>query len=100
MREYLESLNGAVQIEQLSGYAPELNPTEYIWGRLNNHELVNHCASTFGELKTRARNRLRSMQRRPTLIRAFWLSIVAAKGARFSGCAPESGAERESCSTR
>jgi transposase len=72
VREYLESLNGAVQIEQLPGYAPELNPTEYIWGHLKQHELANLCAATFAELKTRARNRLRSMQRRPTLITAFW----------------------------
>ena len=72
VREYLESLNGAVQIEQLPGYAPELNPTEYIWGHLKHHELANLCASSFAELKTRARNRLRSMQRRPTLITAFW----------------------------
>jgi transposase len=72
VREYLESLNGAVQIEQLPAYAPELNPTEYIWGHLKHHELANTCAQTFGALKTHARNRLRSMQRRPTLIRAFW----------------------------
>jgi transposase len=72
VREYLESLNGAVQIEQLPAYAPELNPTEYIWGHLKHHELANSCAQTFGALKTHARNRLRSMQRRPTLIRAFW----------------------------
>jgi transposase len=72
VREYLESLNGAVQIEQLPAYAPELNPTEYIWGHLKHHELANSCAQTFDVLKTHARNRLRSMQRRPTLIRAFW----------------------------
>lgn len=72
VREYLESLNGAVQIEQLPGYAPELNPAEYIWGHLKYHELPNLCAATFGELKVSARNRLRSMQRRPTLITAFW----------------------------
>ena len=72
VRDYLESLNGAVQIEQLPGYAPELNPTEYIWGHLKHHELANRCATHFGELKHFARNRLRSMQRRPTLIAAFW----------------------------
>jgi transposase len=72
VREHLESLDGAVQIEQLPGYAPELNPTEYIWGHLKHHELANLCAPTFGELKTCACNRLRPMQRRPTLITAFW----------------------------
>lgn len=32
MRDYLERLKGAIQIERLSGYAPELNPVEYVWG--------------------------------------------------------------------
>ncbi len=72
VRDYLEALNGAMQIEQLPAYAPELNPTEYIWGQLKNHALANRCATNFSDLKTGARNRLRSMQRRPTLIRAFW----------------------------
>jgi hypothetical protein len=30
------------------------------------------CAENFADLKTSARNPLRSMQRRPTLIRTFW----------------------------
>jgi transposase len=72
VRDYLESLNGAIQLEYLPAYAPELNPTEYIWGHLKQHELGNFCARTFGELTRRARNRLRSMQRRPTLVTAFW----------------------------
>src|ERR1017187_1329912 len=72
VREYLDALKGAIQIEQLPAYAPELNPTEYIWGHLKHHELANRCAGDFADLKTGARNRLRSMQRRPTLIRAFW----------------------------
>lgn len=72
MREYLEALEGAIQVEQLPAYAPELNPTEYIWGHLKHHELANRCAANFHDLKSGARNRLRSMQRRPKLIRAFW----------------------------
>ena len=72
VREYLEALDGAIQIEQVPGYAPELNPTEYIWEHLKYHELANHCAGNFADLQTSARNRLRSMQRRPTLITAFW----------------------------
>src|SRR5208282_6740013 len=63
VREYLQALNGAVQIEQLPAYAPELNPTEYIWGHLKHHELANRCAVDFHDLKSGARNRLRSMQR-------------------------------------
>lgn len=72
VREYLESLNGAIQIERLPAYAPELNPTEYIWGHLKHHEMANICPKDFGELKTLARRRLCSMQRRPSLVTAFW----------------------------
>src|SRR5271170_6546321 len=72
VRDYVESLNGAIQLEYLPAYAPELNPTEYIWGHLKHHELGNFCARTFGELTYRTRNRLRSMQRRHTLVTAFW----------------------------
>jgi len=55
-----------------SSSCPPTLPTEYIWGHLKHHELANSCAQTFGTLKANTRNRLRSMQRRPTLIRAFW----------------------------
>src|SRR6266513_272643 len=72
VRDYVDGLKGAIQLEYLPAYAPELNPTEYIWGHLKQHELGNFCARTFGELTYRARNRLRSMQRRHTLVTAFW----------------------------
>jgi transposase len=72
VRAYLEQLDGAIQIEPLPGYAPELNPTEYIWGYLKQHELANLCAANLHELSGFARNRLKSMQRRPTLVAAFW----------------------------
>lgn len=72
VRDYVDRLNGAVQLEYLPAYAPELNPTEYIWGQLKQHELGNFCARTFSELTHHARNRLRSIQQRRTLITAFW----------------------------
>lgn len=72
VRSYLEALNGAIQVEPLPGYAPELNPTEYVWGYLKQHELANFCPANLYELSSFARNRLKSMQRRPTLVAAFW----------------------------
>ena len=72
VREFLAYSDGYIETEYLPPYAPELNPVEYIWGHLKHHELANHCAGNFGELTRSARKRLRSMQRRPTLIRAFW----------------------------
>ena len=39
VRDCIESLKGAIQVEYLPAYAPKLNLTEYIWGRLKHHEL-------------------------------------------------------------
>ncbi len=72
VREFVESLHGQIQLERLPAYAPEMNPVEYIWGYLKEHALAHFCADNLAHLECTARQRLRSMQRRPTLIRAFW----------------------------
>lgn len=72
VRAFVESTRDRIQIEFLPAYAPELNPVEYIWGYLKQHALAHFCARDLGHLHKTARHRLRSMQRRPTLIRAFW----------------------------
>jgi transposase len=72
VQDYLRQLNGAIRIERLPSYAPELNPTEYVWGYLKQHELNNFCAADFSDLTVFARQRLQSMQRRQSLTKAFW----------------------------
>lgn len=72
VRDYLEAQRGAVQIERLPAYAPELNPVEYVWAYLKTHEVANFCPEDFGQLTHFARRRLASMQRRSSLVRAFW----------------------------
>lgn len=72
VRRWLEAQHGAVQIEFLPPYAPELNPVEQIWNYLKNREIANLCVHSLTEVGDTARRRLRSMQRRPNLIRAFW----------------------------
>lgn len=70
--QHVESLNGHIVIERLPAYAPELNPVEYIWGYMKQRELGNLCLHTISQVGAFARNRLKSMQRRPQLITAFW----------------------------
>jgi transposase len=72
VRDWLDNLNGHIAIARLPAYAPELNPVEAIWGYLKKHEIANLCLNTIGEVGQFARNRLKSMQPRPTLITAFW----------------------------
>jgi transposase len=72
VKKFLESLDGELQLEFLPGYAPELNPVEAIWAHVKPHEMANFLAENFAQLNEFARNRLKSMQRRPRLIAAFW----------------------------
>jgi transposase len=72
VKEYLDTLNGRIALEYLPAYAPELNPVEYIWGYLKHHAMPNFCARDLGHLQHRASRHLRSMQRRATLVTAFW----------------------------
>ena len=61
-----------IEVEYLPPYAPELNPSEYIWGYLKRNPLANFCPSDFQHLSHRARKELSKMRRRPRLISAFW----------------------------
>ena len=51
-----------VQLEQLPGYAPDLNPDEGVWKHLKCVELKNLCCQSLSELKVelrKAKERLR-----------------------------------------
>lgn len=72
VRNYVESLEGQIQLERLPAYAPEINPAEYVFGYAKQRELANLCVDTIEEVRDYATRRLKSMQRRPKLIRAFW----------------------------
>ena len=70
--EFIRLQRGRLAIEWLPGYAPELNPVEYIWGYWKNHELPNFCPRDFAQLSNHARRALARMRRRPALVMAFW----------------------------
>jgi len=72
VRDFIASHRGRIAVERLPAYAPELNPTEHVWGYWKQHELPNLCPKDFWQLSDHARRALRRMRRRPTLIAAFW----------------------------
>ena len=72
VRDYIESLQGRIELAYLPPYAPELNPVEYIWAHWKHHELPNVCPKDYWQLSEAARRTLRRMRRRPRLITAFW----------------------------
>jgi transposase len=70
VRDYLDSTNGAVQMALLPGYAPKLNPVEYLWAWLKRHTLANFCPNSLSERGETSRNKLHAGQRRQSIITA------------------------------
>ena len=71
VRDFVASQSTRLELEFLLGYAPELNPVEYLWGHWKQHELPNLCPQDFWQLSEQARKALRRMRRRPRLVTAF-----------------------------
>src|SRR5918995_171165 len=63
VKEFLnDGAASRLQLEQLPGYAPELNPDEGIWKHLKGVELKNLCCQNLYELRSelcKAKERLR-----------------------------------------
>lgn len=60
-----------IQLEQLPGYAPELNPTEWVWSYLKIADMANVACDTLPELDRLLQKAKRKLQRQPELIQAF-----------------------------
>jgi transposase len=59
-----------LQLEQLPGYAPDLNPDEGIWNYLKRVELGNVCATDLADLRHRLRRAAVRVRHKPDIIRA------------------------------
>ena len=68
---YLLQQRAWLTLEWLPGYAPELNPVEYVWGNLKGQELANLCAVELGETGRAVRTGMARIRRQPHLPFAF-----------------------------
>jgi transposase len=60
-----------VEIVLLPGYAPQLNPTEWLWANLKGCELANFCAEDITDAEIEARRGAKRIRRRPSLLEGF-----------------------------
>jgi hypothetical protein len=58
MLDWVASQRDWLSIEPLPGYAPDLNPTEQVWGNIKSTQLANLCADTIGEVADMAEDGL------------------------------------------
>jgi transposase len=68
--EFVASTQGLIKVERLPPYAPEINPVEYLWAHLKEHELGNLIVREAWQLSHQATKALRRMRRRPRIILA------------------------------
>jgi transposase len=73
VKAVLAESRGRLWLERLPAYAPELNPVEYLWAHLKEHEIANLLVAHGWELGLHATRALRRMRRRPRIIRACWV---------------------------
>jgi transposase len=63
----------------LPKYSPDWNPDEKVWNHLKHQELKSHQAKTKDELKHLTRRKLRSMAKRPHLMRGLFFRCCVAE---------------------
>ena len=71
MLEWVASQHDWLSIERLPGYAPDLNPTEQVWGSVKSKELANLCADTIAEVADIAQDGLDRISSDASLCFAF-----------------------------
>jgi transposase len=71
VKAFLAKTAGAVHLEQLPGYAPDLNPDEGVWEHLKYVELRNVVCHDQDELRHQLHRAIARLRHRPDLIRSF-----------------------------
>jgi transposase len=70
VNEFLET-HPRLEVHRFPGYSPELNPDEWVWSHLENHELASYAPHDVRELRRGVRLGVMRMRDRPALIRSF-----------------------------
>lgn len=72
VKKFVASTKGKLRIFFLPGYSPELNPDEFVWNDLKNHDIGRRMVKGPEQLKRLVISHLRSLQKTPNKIIAFF----------------------------
>jgi transposase len=70
--EYVQSLKGQLELHFLPGYAPDLNPDEFVWNHLRQNGVTKKPLMQNEQLKARVEEDLECIKRSPRLVRSFF----------------------------
>lgn len=71
VKEFLYNERSWLKTALFPAYAPELNPTEYLWSAMKGKDLCNLVPEGIKSLKRAANRSKRRIQRQPTLLKSF-----------------------------
>jgi transposase len=71
MKTWLAAQTDWLQVVELPGYAPELNPVEPMWSAVKGKDLANYAAADLADLWRAARRALGRIRRNPALLWSF-----------------------------
>ena len=69
---YVQRLVGRLELHFLPGYAPELNPDEFVWNHLKRQGVSKTPLRRDESLRSRVQSDLEHIQSRPPLVRSFF----------------------------
>src|SRR3974390_3334672 len=69
---YVQSLKGRLELHFLPGYAPDLNPDEFVWNHLRQNGVTKKPLKRNEKLKERVEKDLAEIKRSPRLVRSFF----------------------------
>jgi transposase len=72
VKHFLAEAGGGICVEQLPGYAPDLNPDEGVWDYLKQVELRNVACHNLGGLRCQLRLAMARLRAKPAIIRSFF----------------------------
>jgi len=72
MATYVQTLQGRLELHFLPGYAPDLNPDEFVLNQLRHHGTTKKPLMKNESLRCRVEQNLAAIQNSPQLVRSFF----------------------------
>lgn len=70
--DYVQALKGRLELHFLPGYAPDLNPDEFVWNHLKTEGVSKKPLRRGESLRKRVQQDLEAIKRAPALVRSFF----------------------------
>ena len=72
VKQYVQSLEGRLQLHFLPGYAPDLNPDELVWSHAKRTGVARNPLRKGESMEQRVTEQLKTIKQNPSLVRAFF----------------------------